>query len=231
MGTRAKKEGGLEIDGSNAFSPSSYVVSYESTFPFTSKTVVMVSSYVEKKVWRKHLGLLWQQLTFEPPPIARYVFEKYCRDTLANSTDAEFLTRLATGKKANKKEKGKDPEYFNRNEIKWPITKVSSELQDVSLHPGALYHSFSETQKLVDALVKREDGGVDGFQFTTGTSHKCPPGILGEFASKFGTLEHPFRVYYVVPSNNFKNFVTDPVKPVAMNAEVYILSIPPPMSS
>ena len=231
MEVRSRNEG-LEIDGSDLLSPSSYVVAYESTFPFTSKTIVIASAYVEEAVWRMHRGLLWQHLTFEPPPTARYIFEEYCRETLANSTDAEFLIRPATGKKENEKAKGtQDLEYFNRNEIKWPIEKVDAQLQDISLQSGVLYQSLSETQKLVDALVKREDGGVDGFQYTIGKDHTCPPKSLGEFASKFGTPERPFRLYYVVPSINYQTFITDPVKPVVTNAEVKILRIPPPLSS
>ena len=79
--------------------------------------------------------------------------------------------------------------------------------------------------------MKREDGGVDGFQFTVGRKHKCPRDSLGEFASKLGTREHPFRLYYVVPSTNFQSFITEPIKPVATSAEIYILGILPPPPS
>jgi hypothetical protein len=118
-----------------------------------------------------------------------------------------------------------------RSEVKRSIKIVDAELQSFPLSSGILYHSLSENQKLVDCLGKREDGGVDGFQFTTGRNHKCQSVSLGEFASTLGSAERPFRLYYVVPSCNFSSFKTIPVKPVATNAEVYILSIPPPSSS
>ena len=115
-------------------------------------------------------------------------------------------------------------------DVKWKI-EVAGDLYKTDLHPGTLYHSSSERQKLIDALVKREDGGVDGFQFTLGKTHKCIISHLGEFASKFGTSARPFRLYYVVPFISFADFVTDPVKPVAANAEVRILCIPSSSSS
>ena len=113
-------------------------------------------------------------------------------------------------------------------DAKWKI-EIAGDLYKTDLHPGTLYHS--SLQKLIDALVKREDGGVDGFQFTLGMNHKCNISHLGEFASKFGTSARPFRLHYVVPFITFADFVTDPVKPVAANAEVRILCIPSSSSS
>lgn len=171
--------------------------------------------------------LIWHEVKFEVPPIARYEFENYCRQKIANPTSDGFPIRLATGaKQAEKKRRN-----VFRSEVKRSIKRVDAELQSLSLSSGILYHSLSDKQKLVDCLGKREDGGVDGFQFTTGREHKCQPVGLGEFASTLGTAERPFRLYYVVPSSNFLSFKTDPIKPVATNAEVYILSIPPPSSS
>ena len=60
MDAMAKNEA-LEIDTSNSASPSSYTVAYRSFYPFTSRTIVIVSEYVEWMVWSRHLGLLWHQ--------------------------------------------------------------------------------------------------------------------------------------------------------------------------
>ena len=217
----------LDIDESNKASPSSLTVAYRSVFPFTSRTIVIASKYVEQKVWSRHLGLLWQDIKYGVAPTARREFEKYCRKMIANPTSDGFPIRLATGGKQAEIKLG---QVF-RSEVKRSIKIVDAELQSFALSSGILYHSLSDKQKLVDCLGKREDGGVDGFQFTTGREHECQPVSMGEFASTLGTAERPFRLYYVVPSSNFLTFKTNPVKPVATNAEVYILSIPPPSSS
>ena len=218
----------VEIDGSDDSSPSSYAIAYESEHPFSSRSIVMVSDYVEREVWKRHLSLLWRQVEWEVPQIARLVFESYCRDTLAKKVDVEYTSRRSVGKSEPEQGLG----HYSRSQEIWSILRFNAKLQDAELHPIILYHALSDTQELVDALVMREDGGVDGFQFTLGGSHLCQTESLKRFALKLGTKERPFRLYNVVPSHIFAVFRrTKPETPQAENAEVYILSMPPPQEN
>jgi hypothetical protein len=223
-------ETAIEIDDSSSLSPSSYVIAYESTIPFTSRTIVIVSSHVKSEIWRLHSTMLLRQVEYGVSPMARHVFESYCREQIAKKIGATFEIRSCVGKR-EQLDSPQLSDYIPRvGGVKWKIAEVG-ELYDTDLHPETLYHSASDKQKLIDAVVKREDGGVDGFQFTLGETHTCNTHHLGVFASKFGTGARPFRLYYVVPFITFTDFVTDPVKPVAANAEVFVLCIPSSSSS
>ena len=215
----------IEIDDSSSLSPSSYVIAYESKSPFSSRTIVVVSDHVKAELWNLHSSVLFRQVQFGESPIARHMFEPYCREQIAKKDGATFKIRSCVGKREKKDGSPQLSPYIPRvGDAKWKIEKVG-ELYDTDLLPETLYHSASDTQKLIDALVKREDGGVDGFQFTLGDTHTCNTQHLGAFASKFGTSARPFRLYYVVPFITFTDFVTVPVTPVAANAEVYVLCI------
>ena len=220
----------IEIDDSSPFSPSSYIIAYESKYPFTSRTIVIISSRVKSELWRLHSRMLLRQVQYGESPTARHVFEAYCREQIAKKVGATFKIRSSVGKLEQDGSPQLSPYIPRSGDVKWKI-EIAGDLYKTDLHPGTLYHSSSERQKLIDALVKREDGGVDGFQFTLGMNHKCNISHLGEFASKFGTSARPFRLHYVVPFITFADFVTDPVKPVAANAEVCILCIPSSSSS
>ena len=229
----------IEIDASNDGAPSSLIVAYASEYPFDSVRIVIVSDFVKSEIWRRYSTLLRRRVKFGESRGAWPFFEAHCRFLIAHEADAAFEIRDCVGKReqATRNEqqnqatqnKQQSAYYIPRSrDVKWTIEKVDAtlKLQNVDLQPGTLYHSSSETQELVDAIVMREDGGVDGFQFTLAMKHDCISDSLSAFASKFGKPGLPFRLYYAVPCENFKKFITNPVKPLAADAEVYHLSVP-----
>ena len=220
----------IEIDASNDGAPSSLIVAYESEYPFDSVRIVIVSDFVKSEIWRRYSTLLRRRVKFGESRGAWQFFEAHCRFLIAHEADAAFEIRDCVGKREQATQKKQQNTYYipRSRDVKWTIEKVDAtlKLQNVDLQPGTLYHSSSETQELVDAIVMREDGGVDGFQFTLAMTHDCISDSLSAFASKFGKPGLPFRLYYAVPCENFKKFITNPVKPLAADAEVYHLSVP-----
>ena len=138
---------------------------------------------------------------------------------LAKKEGAKFTIRPRGGKMNSTL-----PYIPRLNNVKWRMTVIDGKLQDVDLQPRTLYTARSENQEFVDALAKREDGGVDGFQFSLGAKHTCYSRTLKLFASKLGTSERPFRLYYRVPEAHFAEFKISSTMCRVNNAEVYILS-------
>ena len=219
MGSLGSGSRTLDIDGSSPSSPSSALVEYHVEAPFVSRPLEIVSGRVAAGIWSRHEQLLLRSVLYEVPAKARYCFEEYCRMLLAKKEGAAFTIRSRGSKKNST-----SPYIPRLKGVQWRIKVVDGELQDVDLPPRTLYWARSETQELVDALAKREDGGVDGFQFSLGIKYTCTPSTLRLFASKLGTSERPFRLYYMVPEAHFAKFQITPKTCRVKNAEVYILS-------
>jgi hypothetical protein len=212
-------ENPLEIDESSSSSLSSAIVGYHAVAPFTSCTLELVSERVAAEMWRTHEQILLRSVLYEVPVKARYCFEEYCRMLLAKKEGATFTIR------SRDDIKNSTSTYIPRlKDVLWRVKVIDGKLQDVDLQPRTLYTARSEYQVFVDALAKREDGGVDGFQFSLGSTHTCNPITLESFASKLGTSERPFRLYYMVPEAHFAEFQISSKMCRVNNAEVYILS-------
>jgi hypothetical protein len=221
MGSLGSGSRKLDIDGSSSSSPSSALVEYHAEAPFVSRTLELVSGRVASEIWSRYEQLLLRSVLYEVPAKARYCFEEYCRMLLAKKEGATFTIRSRDGIKNSTLPY---PYIPRLNDVKWRMKVIDGKLQDVDLQPRTLYTARSDYQEFVDALAKREDGGVDGFQFSLGSTHTCNPSTLELFASKLGTSERPFRLYYMVPEAHFAEFKISSTMCRVNNAEVYILS-------
>jgi hypothetical protein len=218
------ERGAGTIDTASAGAPSSFVVAYDSVYPFTffERRTLLVSEVVEQRVWEKHLGILWSQVSTASTSVARYQFEKYCRAQLL--TEIKYCCRLAV--RLNHPDRRKT-NYFS-HEAKWELREVADPLVAVQEgEPGILFFSSNERAEFVDAVAKLADGSYVGFNFALGLSHKCKAEGSAAFAA-LGTKERPFHMYYVVPDGFYARFETSPVEPDIAGMVVSILSMPRP---
>lgn len=77
-----------------------------------------------------------------------------------------------------------------------------------------LFYSKDESEPLIDMIWKIE-GGYEAIQATIGKDHGAATGKIRTLKKELGlTDEETLRIFFVVPSPRYKDFVTNPVNPL-----------------
>jgi len=93
---------------------------------------------------------------------------------------------------------------------------------------GIIYYSLNKQFPLADCAFKK-DGQYYAVQTTVGKSHDSKVTMIDKAVKVLQIKEkEKLQLFYAVPSEHFKSFVTTPVKPVHKNCSIMVMSIPRP---
>ena len=101
-----------------------------------------------------------------------------------------------------------------------------------------LFHSVDRANTLIDFLYQDENGAFHAFQATIAKTHRADPGSIKTLVDSVqgGDQSKKVSLYYLVPGNLYKTFVTNPVDPLKQlqnvkSCEIWHVLVPNPSRS
>ena len=222
-------EGELDILGTfGAQQPKSALIGYtnaetQGTFPFSSRQVEIVSTSVEEKIVAKFMGDLWRRMLQEDT-VGWKVFKIYCRTLMATPQVRSFLGRLCCGYSIYDYYHELDFLLGGCSKVRLGLNIANSVINGDAM---TLFHSMDPSQILFDFIYKDHNGTVHAFKATLGKIHTVQLPLIQRLRRSLG--DSSLVVYYLVPADSFKSFVTYPSFPETdARTEVWHICIPNP---
>jgi hypothetical protein len=190
---------------------------------FSIENVEIISPEVAEKVYSKFIGDLWDPMISNELVKSSKVFETYCR---------RLIARPALGLKRRPCVGKRNPDYHTTSTVDLgncnKIRIVSDIVRAGTEHPMVLFHSNDPRHPLFDFMYRGENGTYYAFQATISDHHDPSPSQIDRLRQKIGTSQLEF--YFMVPEEQFGEFVTNPVEPFAedKNTNAWHLLVPNP---
>jgi hypothetical protein len=213
-----------EMDAVGLFNPNApkgILMGIEAT-PEGGRKSFLLSDLLTRKVYSKHIGFLWNMFPSFDPETAWAVFESYVRSLLLQEGVKTFEAKNSTGEWL--------VELPNCNSMRQVL---DPKVQLLKYNPLVLLHSSNRKYPLFDCIYRDEEGTIHTIQVTTAKTHTASCAEMEKLHLAVGN-NRQVKLYYFVPSYNYKTFVTTPViKNITYlknitNFEVYIVSVPDP---
>ena len=191
--------------------PRSLVIGYTANTEksFSKPRAVVISDLVAEKIYSTHIKTLWNTMIASPEK-GWAVFEAFCRNLMCSNYMVEFQCRRCSGKQ--------DPSY---NDF---ITKTLGHCTGIQLVPDivkeaaenrkVVFHSTNRQNTLIDFIYRDSDeegGRFHAFQVTLGQKHSAKVENIRALEQRVGLA--PLSIYFLLPSDRFDTFVTNPVDP------------------
>ena len=98
--------------------------------------------------------------------------------------------------------------------------------------PNVLFHSTNPYYPLIDFIYQDEEGNYNAFQATLGETHKANSRRIRALEKKVGGPKK-LNLYYLVPTEKFHSFRTEPPNPreneeVGVSCNIWHTLIPKP---
>ena len=208
--------------------PKSAIIGYakaqtQGKISFSDRVVDLVSISVAEKIVKRFMSDLWD-LMFQDEIAGWKTFETYCRILMSTPAGLSFDGRLCCGKR-NKEYKIKETFTLGGcNKVRF-VSDIGTAL--IAGEPMTLFHSTNPTQALYDFFYKDNNGMIHAFQVTLGKTHKVESDMISDLRKTIGIS--PLKFYFLIPSNHYNVFVTDPRIPTTDElTKVWHILIPNP---
>jgi hypothetical protein len=192
---------------------------------FKKDTVVLASPLVEQKVYTKFKKQLWAVMLTAGPEGWK-IIEAIARDSMVQEKKEEFLCRPCVGKNNTLYDKTFTKMLGGCADIRLVLDMV--EAAKAENNTNVLFHSVDRYQKLIDFIYRDEKGHFHAFQVTLGQTHTANENDIEDLEAQVGDPKR-LSLYYMVPGNNFKTFVTMKAKPKA-KCKIFHVMLPNPNS-
>jgi hypothetical protein len=204
-----------EMDGIGTFElsqPKSALIGYElktgDKGTFTKYNVVILSPLVAEKVYTTYIRDLWTLMLRLGDAGGSQIFETYTRALMATGSKITFLARKCVGKGETY-----DDQFNLTLGGCSRIQRVHDLIRGAKSHePYVLFHPIDRRYKLIDFLYKDGDNIFHAFQATLGATHTANVDAIVKLEKSVGGAKM-LKLYYIVPSDKFATFLTDPVNP------------------
>ena len=178
---------------------------------FKGVTVSLASDSVRGWVRSFFMDNIWSDLALYPTPTAWQLLESYMMEALEKTN--QYTVRKCVGKNEN--------QYSHVFTVQLGGCASKSFQMDCTdaVFDGAdnvLFYSSDSTHPLYDMVYKR--GSIfHAFQVTVGRTHDSKEAQIRAIASRLLThAGDELRLYYAVHESIFDSFVTNPVRPIAV---------------
>jgi hypothetical protein len=175
---------------------------------FDDYRVTFASAAVEENVAFEHINYFWK--LFVGTDRAGYMFGPFLRRLFVDSLENCIVL-----------DKGR--EYTSSEDIvampvKIPcctsIQLVVDPVVELAFtEPFILLHSTDPNYTLIDFLFKDDTNNVHAIHATVGKAHNSKRTLITEFLRKLGTGYSSVTLYYLVPTEVFEEFQTNPLNP------------------
>lgn len=197
---------------------------------FRSCRVEEISPLVAEKICGSFMADLWNKVLFSKDSHSWKIFEAYTRQLMAMQTTNLFQARWCVGQTHDK-----------YRQVEWLALggcrgiRLTNDLSGSAARtPGVLFHPIDPQQKLIDFMYKDSLGVFHMFQVTLAKVHSANIKPIEALQDAVGRTQQ-VRLYYLVPDQNYQNFVTKPVAPVPFDTmsqnnsiKIYHVMIPYP---
>jgi len=109
-----------------------------------------------------------------------------------------------------------DPDYKNYTQVELGGCREIRQADDITQaaidsEPLILFHPVNPGYPLIDFIYQDKEGTFHAFQVTTSAAHSAKTNDLQAVEKRLAGRR--FRLYYLVPGEKFRSFVTDPAVP------------------
>lgn len=175
-------------------------------FDERTKEVVVISALVREKIYTKFMKNIWQEM-IRLDKEGWKVFEAYGRELLTGKQPLKLRGRICAVKRGRTKYRIDDLTLGGCEAIRL----VHDIVENATEVPNVLFHSMNPKYPLIDFIYKDKKGKFHAFQVTIGETHRSSPAQIKQLEQKIGGKN--LNLYYLVPSQKFKSFATNPVNP------------------
>ena len=147
------------------------------------------------------------------------IFEIYTRSLIGTPSLRKFDCRPCVGKKEKEEYSSISPHTLGGcKEIRQVVDIVKAAKGTRSV----LFHSVKRENELIDFIYQDKNGAFHASQATVGKKHKAYPQKIQTlvYLIQDGDKSIGLSLYYLVPGDQFAEFVTSPVKPGTQLANV-----------
>lgn len=214
----------MALNSMNESQPKSAIMGYLSSEKdlFDKASVVVISVEIAEKIRTKFMTYLWQMMKCADEGGWK-IFEFYTRALMTKKEAGEYLC-WEIGKK----------ETSERNLILGgckDIRQLPDIVKAATKTKNVLFHSTQPWQKLIDFLYQDDNGQFHAFQATVAKEHTANPTTIMALEAAVGGANR-LSIYYLVPSEHFKQFKTKPVDPKSQEkgpqCDLWKVKIPSP---
>ena len=156
------------------------------------------------------------------------IFEAYTHELMANGASAPYECQACVGSNSKEYKKKRTVTLGGCSAVRLVLDIVQAAMET----PDVLFHSVDSNNPLIDFLYRDEKGAFHAFQATIGSKHSANPTKIKELEEQVGG-GGKLSLYYLVPDNQFKRFVTNPADPRKEGAscDIWKVLIPDPNRS
>jgi hypothetical protein len=208
---------------------------------YTMYSIVVISPSVSEKVYFKFMGDMWQQM-LQSEYEGWAIFEAYTRQLMIGTSTTTLNCRKCVGLKDAEYKQEFFIEFENCKRIRLVVDIATAVARDPD--PNVLYHSVDRRYKLIDFIYRSKDNVFHAFQVTIANDHKCDEVELANLYTTLGsvtktrkreTRARRLKLYYLVPGERFKSFVSTVVQPKCIVdgvnvVDIYHVCVPNPRS-
>jgi hypothetical protein len=191
----------------------------DSPSDFGKKQVVAISPLVEDLICDRHMKILWKTMA-QGKKFGWGIFAAYTRYLMLGERELEC--RRCVGKK--------DDRYYRTTKKTFggcsSIELVTDIVAEASQRWGVVFHPVSASNVLIDFIYQDERNHIHAFQVTTGFEHKAKKKDIKKLTSSVADGKQ-LSLYFLVPSDNFLTFTTEPVEP-KVDCDVWHVQVPDP---
>jgi Retrotransposon hot spot protein len=188
-----------------------------------------VSSFVLTKVYTKHLTAIFKQL--QSGQASEQAFEQYTIYFLSLG-ERDVTARICTGSSNKAVYERTFPVTIG---LRATIEYVGDIVEHACKRQDTIFCPVDPNYAFIDFAYSTLDAAsgkvwIHAFHATTGKTHHSKDTHIRDFIAAVGAF--PAKIYYLVPSWRFKNFLTNPVEPTlySSNISMFHVSIPSPLT-
>ena len=175
---------------------------------FSSRHVTFVSHSVAERIAEKFIGDFWNLMLLKKDHSHWSIFGDYCR-RLMNQPARSFQYRPYRGKKYPRLQEETYATLGDCTDIRMTSDLATAVINSI---PMTLFHSVDPQYPLIDFIYKDSEGMVHAFQPTLGKTHDFDAELAEQIRALRKSLGNiPLTLYYMIPGENFQQFVTNPI--------------------
>jgi hypothetical protein len=189
---------------------------------FMRYEIVVVSALVAEKVYSKFMADLWSVMLHSNDH-GWAIFEAYTRHLMTQPTTL-YGGRKCVGKKHQDYKNGIQISLGGCTGVRLALDIVAA----ASNEENVVFHSVDRRHPLIDFAYQDKHKVLHAFQVTLATNHSCNIEHVKQLLNQVQFL----RLYYLIPGEMFKTFVTNPTHPGnelgGLQVEIFHVLVPNP---
>jgi hypothetical protein len=184
--------------------------------------IVAVSALVAEKVYSKFMADLWSVMLHSNDH-GWAIFEAYTRHLMTQPTTL-YGGRKCVGKTHQDYKNGIQISLGGCTGVRLALDIVAA----ASNEENVVFHSVDRRHPLIDFAYQDKHKVLHAFQVTLATNHSCNIEHVKQLLNQVQFL----RLYYLIPGEMFKTFVTNPTHPGnelgGLQVEIFHVLVPNP---